>query len=99
MSKSMNIPELIKSGANVQLVVTGADLQEMSLEWGEELLNSKAGEASDDEYLSLDETAKRLNVSKGTLWRWKKMGVLIPAYKIGSKPFYKKSDVTKRGNA
>ena len=65
----MNIPELIKSGANVQLVVTSADLKEMFLEWGEELLNSKAVEAADDEYLSLDETAKRLNVSKGTLWR------------------------------
>lgn len=43
-------------------------------------------------YLTAEETAKRLQVDRSTLWRWNKEGYLVSA-KVGSKVRYKLSDV------
>ena len=45
-----------------------------------------------DKLLSREETANLLSVSLVTLWDWTKKDI-IPAYRIGSKVRYKKSEV------
>lgn len=49
-------------------------------------------ENNDDLYLTRQETAKLLSVSLVTLWDWTRKD-LIPAYRIGNKIRYKKSEV------
>ena len=46
-----------------------------------------------ENYLTPDEVATMIGVSKNTLWRWEKDGYLTP-FKIGRKVRYKQSDVT-----
>ena len=50
-----------------------------------------------DQLLTREETAKLLSVSLVTLWDWTKKD-LIPAYRIGNKVRYKKSEVLKSLN-
>jgi excisionase family DNA binding protein len=45
-----------------------------------------------DKLLTRDETAKMLSVSLVTLWDWTRKDI-IPAYRIGNKIRYKKSEV------
>lgn len=47
-----------------------------------------------DKLLTREETAKMLSVSLVTLWDWTRKD-LIPAYRIGNKVRYKKSEVLK----
>lgn len=51
----------------------------------------------EDEILSVSETCNKYGVSKSTLWRWKKHKYLVPV-RMGSKCFYKKSDIIKALN-
>ena len=50
--------------------------------------------SSDEQYLTIDQAAKLLQVSRVTLWDWKKKGIL-PAFKIGRQVRYKLSDIQK----
>ena len=50
-----------------------------------------------DQLLTREETAKLLSVSLVTLWDWTKKDI-IPAYRIGNKVRYKKSEVFKSLN-
>ncbi len=87
------ITELIKSGANVQLVINAIDLKEAFLQWSEEIKQS--GPIQQEEtYLSANETAHKLGVDLSTLWRWDKSGYLRKI-KIGNKTRYRESDVLK----
>jgi excisionase family DNA binding protein len=52
----------------------------------------KSPDNNDEIYLTRQETAKLLSVSLVTIWDWTKKDV-IPAFRIGSKIRYKKSDV------
>lgn len=81
------IKDLINANANVQVVLSLADLKEAFIEWANE-----KNEQTDDEQLSANEVASILNVSKPTLWRWEKMGYLIP-HRVGRKPYYSKSQL------
>ena len=47
-----------------------------------------------DQLLTREETAKLLSISLVTLWTWTKED-LIPAYRIGNKVRYKKSEILK----
>jgi excisionase family DNA binding protein len=47
---------------------------------------------SDQELIKIDDVAKMLNVSKVTIFNWKKSGK-IPFYRIASQIFFKKSEV------
>ena len=46
-------------------------------------------------FLSRKATAKRLKVNQSTLWRWKKMGVLLPV-QIGGRVYYREIDIIRR---
>jgi len=81
----------MKSGGNVQIVCSLADLKEVFQEWQDE---REIPEQKEDVMLTADETAKQLNVTNVTLWRWSKTGYLRPV-KAGRKTFYWQSDINK----
>lgn len=88
----MNIQDILKNGANVQLVINALDLKEAFLQWNEELRQQQPQE--EKQYLTAQETAERLNVDLSTLWRWDKTGYLKKV-KLGNKPYYRVSDIKK----
>ena len=89
----MNINQIMQSNANVQLVVSAAELKELFLEWQAEGQKQLA-EAQTDNLISADDVCTMLNVSKGTLQLWRKNDYLMPI-KIGRKNFYKQSQIEK----
>ncbi len=89
----MNINQIMQSNANVQLVVSAAELKELFLEWQAEGQKQLA-EAQADNLISADDVCTMLNVSKGTLQLWRKKDYLTPI-KIGRKNFYKQSQIEK----
>lgn len=88
----MNIASLIESEANVQIVVTLSDLKEFALAIVSEAMAAKEAEKKKERYLTPDDVADMVGVSKNTLWRWEKEKYLIPI-KVGRKSRYKLSDV------
>lgn len=88
----MNIASLIESEANVQIVVTLSDLKEFALAVDSEVMEAKEAEKKEERYLTPDDVADMVGVSKNTLWRWEKEKYLIP-FKVGRKSRYKLSDV------
>lgn len=89
----MNINDILKSGANVQLVVNALDLKEMFLQWSEEH-NRNSVSVPEEKYLTAQEAAAKLGVDISTLWRWDKTDFL-KKIKVGKKIFYKESDILK----
>lgn len=53
---------------------------------------SQTPETNDCELIKIDEVAKMLNVSKVTVFAWKKAGK-IPFYRIANKVYFKKNEV------
>ena len=91
----MDIKSILEAGANVTLSVTPADLREFFLAIAKEIMDNAPTvkeEPQQEAYLSNDEVAAKLGVSKNTLWRWGRDGYLKP-FKVGKKLFYKSSDV------
>lgn len=85
----MNITE-ISSNSQIQLVLNKADLKELFLEWKEERELNRKKET--ETLLTPDEVASKYRISKVTLWRWAKDGLLKPV-KMGRKSFYRQSDI------
>lgn len=85
----MNITE-ISSNSQIQLVLNKADLKEFFLEWKEESELNRKKET--ETLLTPDEVASKYRISKVTLWRWAKDGLLKPV-KMGRKSFYRQSDI------
>lgn len=85
----MNITE-ISSNSQIQLVLNKADLKELFLEWKEESELNRKKET--ETLLTPDEVASKYSISKVTLWRWAKDGLLKPV-KMGRKSFYRQSDI------
>ena len=81
----MNITE-ISSNSQIQLVLNKADLKELFLEWKEESELNRKKET--ETLLTPDEVASKYRISKVTLWRWAKDGLLKPV-KMGRKSFYR----------
>ena len=48
-----------------------------------------------DNPMTQKEVCDYLGVSKSTLWRWEKIGYLVPSARIGSRPMYRISDIEK----
>ena len=89
----MNIQALLESGANVAVTVTPLDLKEFALFLISQAQAIGNENSQTENYLTPDEVATMIGVSKNTLWRWEKDGYLTP-FKIGRKVRYKQSDVT-----
>ena len=86
----MNVKEILSTGAPLQLVVNVMDLKELFLDWQEEL--SLKAQNVESPLLTPAEVAEKYRISKVTLWRWDKMGLLAPI-KMGRKSFYRQSDI------
>lgn len=84
---------MMQAGANVQVVVSVADLKELFHEWQDEREAMKPA-PKEDRMLSADEAASILNVTSVTLWRWAKTGYLTPV-KAGRKVFYWQSEINR----
>ena len=67
-----------------------ADLKELFLDWKEESELNRKKET--ETLLTPDEVASKYRISKVTLWRWAKDGLLKPV-KMGRKSFYRQSDI------
>jgi excisionase family DNA binding protein len=91
----MSIHEILSDGSNnISITVGISDLKEFGLSLIEEGRAMGRAERVQETYLTPDEVAKMLGVSKSTLWRWNKNGYLKHT-KCGRRPFYKKSDIDK----
>lgn len=89
----MSINEILRTGANVQLVINALDLKEAFLQWNEEV-RQVTEVPKEESYLTAQETADKLGVDVSTLWRWDKTGYLRKI-KVGNKIRYRESDVLK----
>lgn len=90
----MNVQDLINAGTNVSITITPADLEEFALS-----IIDKVKQAQDHEqqpesfnFMSADEVAGVLNVTKNTLWRWSKTNYLKPV-RCGRRLHYRRSEV------
>lgn len=86
----MKISEIVKQNVPLQVVVNVADLKELFLDWKEESELNRKKET--ETLLTPDEVASKYRISKVTLWRWAKDGLLKPV-KMGRKSFYRQSDI------
>ena len=86
----MKISEIVIQNVPLQVVVNVADLKELFLDWKEESELNRKKET--ETLLTPDEVASKYRISKVTLWRWAKDGLLKPV-KMGRKSFYRQSDI------
>lgn len=86
----MKISEIVNRNVPLQVVVNVADLKELFLDWKEESELNRKKET--ETLLTPDEVASKYRISKVTLWRWAKDGLLKPV-KMGRKSFYRQSDI------
>jgi len=94
----MSILDIINSGANVSLTISASDLMEVincavtatRRELGQSVASDKI-----EAYLTSDEVAEMIGVTKVTLWRWAKRGYLVPT-EIGGLRKYRKSEIKER---
>ena len=91
-----SITDLLASDTNVILQVSSNDLKEFAQNI---LIGAKSiamleaeAAATSDQLLTIDEAAELLSVSKMTLHRWDKNGILKKV-EIGGKRRYRKSDI------
>lgn len=86
----------ISSGdPGVMLVVSAADLRAaVSDMWSAHRQQTAQAIARHREQptMTRDDAARALNVTLSTLWRWAKIGYLVPV-KIGAKVLYRASDI------
>ena len=83
-------PEMIVSIKVGDLV----EANNLLLEQARARLEQKIADASAETYLSKDKVCEMLDVSVTTLWRWEKVGYLVPL-NFGGQKRYRKSDIDK----
>ena len=86
----MKISEIVNQNVPLHVVVNVADLKELFLDWKEESELNRKKET--ETLLTPDEVASKYRISKVTLWRWAKDGLLKPV-KMGRKSIYLQSDI------
>ena len=88
-----NLVELAKECPGLQVTITLGELieanrlliAEVKKELEQEIADSKA-----ETYISREKTMEILDISSTTLWRWKKMGYLVPVT-VGANDRYRMS--------
>ena len=84
------LEDLRSGNSQTLMIVSQDDLERVVQNAIDKLLEQRDNKP--EVYLTAEETAKRLQVDRSTLWRWNKEGYLVSA-KVGSKVRYKLSDV------
>jgi predicted DNA-binding transcriptional regulator AlpA len=81
--------------ANVQLIVTLSDLKEFATSLIKELTEEKSNsEEMEKTLLTSAQVTQKLQCDPSTLWRWAKVGYLVPI-RVGVKKRYRLSDINK----
>lgn len=91
----MELNELLKSNANINLTVTLEDLKTLTSELIQKTKDELEESITSDKaetYPTRSEVCDLLKVNQSTLWRWAKRGYLTPI-EVGGKHLYKMSDV------
>jgi len=91
----MNIQDIINSGANVSLTISASDLIEVincAITATRRELEQSVTSDKMEAYLTAEEVAEMIGVTKVTLWRYAKKGYLTPI-EVGGKRKYLKSDI------
>lgn len=91
----MSLQEIIQSGANVSITIATSDLLQFAnhlIRSAKEELESSILAKKQETYVKPKDASKILQVDLSTLWRWNKMGYLIPI-EVGGKRLYKQSDI------
>lgn len=52
-------------------------------------------QAKEDKMMTRQQVMDYLHITDATLWRWGQLGLLVPSGKVGSRVYYKQSDVEK----
>ena len=98
MNFGIDLTEILEANPNVILQVKGEDLKEFShhLLLGAQSIAHEQAELAEktDKLLTVEEAAQMLSVSKMTLHRWDKNGILKKV-EIGGKRRYRLSDIEK----
>ena len=87
----MNLPELLKSGTNVSVMVTLDDLRIILKEATAAAIPVGQGNPAND-YMSRKEVLALLGIDSSTLWCWEKTGY-IKSFPFGGRKRYRREDV------
>jgi excisionase family DNA binding protein len=68
------------------------ELSQRVQELSNQLVQQKESPIEESDYMTAKGTAKKLKINLSTLWKWTKNGRLT-AYRLGSKKYYKCSEV------
>ena len=88
--ETMNVKELLEAGTSVSITMTPAQLEEFAQSIIDKV--SKAQAQQVETYMTPDEVAAELCVTRNTLWRWARLHYLKPV-RCGRRLHYKRSDV------
>lgn len=92
------IENLIKQGANIQVVLSAQDLRAFGLnllsEYAAQEARKKEMEDAKEVYLTINQVCEMLHIDRSTLWRWQKEGYLSPINMMGRNR-YSKAAITK----
>lgn len=98
--KGMNealVSDILKNGGTTLMVIKAEDLKKAICETISETRRQMESEIAMNESETLltgQQVQEKLNVSRTTLWNWRKDGYLVPI-EIGGKYRYKLSDINK----
>ena len=90
-----NLVELAKQCPGLQVTITLGDLVEANnllIAEAKQQLEQTITDQNTETYPSREKVMEMLDVSETTLWRWAKIGYLVPL-NVGGKRRYKLSDV------
>ena len=91
------LAEMIKENPRALIVIDAEELMEFVKEVYEKAKEEgeqKMKDAMEDKMISRADVKVMLGVSDATLWRWEKVGYLVPC-RVGSKVFFKQGDLEK----
>ena len=87
------VHEVFNNAKAMSITLTIEDLRDFAKAVAKETISGMASEREEEPvWLTPDQVAERLNVTRSTLWRWAKDGYLSN-FKFGNRTRYKKSDV------
>ena len=93
--KDSLLQEILEDGGTTLLVIRADDLKKAILDTVNEtkrLLEDEVAKNNSKTLLTSQQVQERLNISRTTLWNWRKDGYLLPI-EIGGKVRYKLSDI------
>lgn len=89
------VNDILKSGGTTLMVIKAEDLKKAICETVSETrrqMENEVAMSKSETYLTGQQVQDKLNVSRTTLWNWRKEGYLVPI-EIGGKYRYKLSDI------